>query len=326
MILGATPDRTEIEGVEIANGPAGALLMTYGATLCRFHLDGIDTSLALGSPEVESYFSQMRYFGAIVGPVANRIAGGVAPLDGNVLQLAVNENGNALHGGSNGLSQQVWTIAARDAHCVTFRHRVPDGADGLPGPIDMSATYALDADGTLEIDITARSDRATLCNPAFHGYWSLTGTGLAGHRLHIDADHYLPFDDALVPTGDITPVEGTPFDLRRPTPLPATIDLDMNFCLNGEGLRQVARLETDALAMIVETDAPGLQVYDAARLNTAPSRGHHGLSYGRHAGIAMEPQLWPDAPNHAGFPSIALRPGTPFRQFSRFRFIRKDTT
>lgn len=120
------------------------------------------------------------------------------------------------------------------------------------------------------------------------------------------------------------PVEGTPFDLRQPTPLPTTIDLDTNFCLNGKGVRPAARLETDALAMIVETDAPGLQVYDAARLNTAPAKGHHGLVYGRHAGLAMEPQLWPDAPNHAEFPSIALRPGTPFRQFSRFRFIRKD--
>lgn len=326
MILGATSDRTEIQGVEIANGPARALLMTYGATLCRFHLGGIDTSLALGSPEVDSYFSQMRYFGAIVGPVANRIAGGVAPLDGDVLQLAVNENGNALHGGPNGLSQQVWTIATRDAQRVTFRHTVPDGAGGLPGPIDMSVTYALDSDGTLEIDITARSDRATLFNPAFHGYWSLTGAGLAGHRLQVDADYYLPVDDALVPTGNIAPVEGTPFDLRRATPLPATVDLDTNFCLNGEGARPIARLETDALAMIVETDAPGLQVYDAARLNTAPARGHHGLSYGRHAGIAMEPQLWPDAPNHADFPSIELLPGAPFSQFSRFRFIRKETT
>lgn len=324
MILGMAPDGTRIEGIEIANGPARAVLMTYGATLCRFHLDGIDPSLALGSPEAESYFAEMRYFGAIVGPVANRIAGGVAPLDNDVLRLAVNENGNALHGGPNGLSQQVWTIAASDAQSVTFHHVVPDGADGLPGPIDISVTYALDVEGALEIAITARSECATLFNPAFHGYWSLTGSGIAGHRLSIDADHYLPVDDALLPTGDITPVEGTPFDLRQPTPLPATIDVDTNFCLNGEGLRPVARLETDALAMIVETDAPGLQVYDAARLNTAPAKGHHGQSYGQHAGLAMEPQLWPDAPNHADFPSIALRPGTPFRQFSRFRFIRKD--
>ncbi|GGC22368.1 galactose mutarotase [Marivita lacus] len=324
MILGLAPDGTKIEGIEIANGPARAVLMTYGATLCRFHVDGIDTSLALGSPEVESYFAQMRYFGAIVGPVANRIAGGVAPLDDDVLRLAVNENGNALHGGPNGLSQQVWTIASSDAQSVTFHHVVSDGADGLPGPIDMSVTYALVSEGALEIAITAKSDRATLFNPAFHGYWSLTGSGLDGHRLTIDADHYLPVDDALIPTGDIRPVEGTPFDLRRPTSLPATTDLDTNFCLNGDGFRPVATLETDAMAMIVETDAPGLQVYDAARLNTAPAKGHHGLPYGRHAGLAMEPQYWPDAPNHDGFPSITLRPGTPFRQFSRFRFIRKD--
>jgi len=324
MILGATPDGNEIQGVEITNGPARALVMTYGATLCRFHLDGIDASLALGSRDIESYLSQMRYFGAIVGPVANRIAGGRAPLDGDVLQLDVNENGNALHGGLNGLSQQVWTVAERGAHSVTLRLGVPDGAGGLPGPIDIWVTYALDPEGALEIDITGQSERATFFNPAFHGYWSLNGTGLAGHRLQIDADTYLPVDDALVPTGDIMAVEGTPYDLRQATPLPAMIDLDTNFCLNSKGMRPVARLETDTLAMIIETDAPGLQVYDAARLNTAPARGHHGLPYGRHAGVAMEPQHWPDAPNHADFPSIALRPGTQFRQTSRFRFIRKE--
>src|SRR6056297_3252146 len=147
MILGATPDGNEIQGVEITNGLARALVMTYGATLCRFHLDGIDSSLALGSPEIESYLSQMRYFGAIVGPVANRIAGGRAPLDGDVLQLDVNDNGNALHGGPNGLSQQVWTVAESGAHSVTLRLGVPDGAGGLPGPIDIWVTYALDPEG-----------------------------------------------------------------------------------------------------------------------------------------------------------------------------------
>lgn len=324
MILGVAPDGTRIEGIEIANGPTRAVLMTYGVTLCRFHLDGIDTSLTLGSPELESYFAEMRYFGAIVGPVANRIAGGVAPLDNDVLRLAVNEHGNALLGGLNGLSQQVWTIAASDAQSVTFHHGVPDGADGLPGPIDLSVTYTLVSDGALEIVMIAQCERAPLVNPAFHGYWSLTGTGIAGHHLTIDADHYLPVDDALIPTGDITPVAGTPFDLRQPTSLPATTDLDTNFCLNGEGLRPVATLVTDALAMIVETDAPGLKVYDAARLNTVPAKGHHGQPYRQHEGLAMEPQPWPDVPNHAEFPSIALRPGTPFRQFSRFRFFRKD--
>lgn len=326
MILGKAPDGKEIQSVEISQGNVRAQLMTYGATLCRFNIGGFAHSLALGSADAAAYFGPLQFFGAIVGPVANRIAGGVAPLDGQPVRFATNENGNTLHGGPDGLSQQVWEIEAHDTDSVTFHHRVPDEKDGLPGPLDIAVTYTVEAQAALRIDTVARSDVATLCNPAFHGYWSLTGQGLAGHRLKIDADYYTPVDDALIPTGEIAPVGGTPFDLRRMTPLPAGTDLDTNFCLNDTGLRPVAWLETDALAMIVETDAPGLHVYDAAGLSAAPAKGHHGAVYGAHAGIAFEPQVWPDAPNHAGFPSIVLRPGTPFRQSSRFRFIRKDTT
>lgn len=326
MNVGNAPDGTEIESVEISQGNARARLITYGATLCAFHLDGIEHSLALGSDDVSGYFGTMQYFGAIVGPVANRIAGGTALLDGNRLNLTTNENGNTLHGGPEGLSQQVWTIEARNTESVTFRHIVSENAGGLPGPLDIAVTYTIEAESALRIDVLAQSGTTTFCNPAFHGYWSLTGQGLAGHRLKIDADHYLPVNDALIPTGKIAPVEGTPFDLRRATPLPAGTDLDTNFCLNGAGMRPVAWLETDALEMIVETDAIGLQVYDAARMNTAPNKGHHGGAYGAHAGIVMEPQLWPDAPNHADFPPIILRPHTPFRQSSRFRFIQKDTS
>jgi aldose 1-epimerase len=293
--------------------------------LSAFHLDGFDHSLTLGSPDPACYSGPLRYFGAIVGPIANRIAKGIAPLDGSVLHLDTNEAGSALHGGPDGLSQQVWAITKCRAESVTFGYHMPDGAGGLPGPIDFAVTYDIEEDGAFRIAVTARSATLTLCNPAFHGYWSLTGQGLAGHRLTIDADHYLPVDAALIPTGTVAPVAGTAYDLRQPTPLPASVDLDTNFCLNGEGLREVARLETDRLVMVVETDAPGLQVYDAARMDTAPAKGHHGAPYGAHSGIALEPQFWPDAPNHPDFPPITLRPGAPFSQTSRFRFIRKET-
>ncbi len=299
--------------------------MTYGATLTEFRLDGFDHSLVLGSPDPDAYGGPFRYFGAIVGPIANRVAGGRASLDGTDLQLELNENGHALHGGPGGLSNRIWSIKSSNAHSVTLGIELPDGEGGLPGPTEFTVTYEIEADGTLGIDVTARSEAATLCNPAFHGYWCLSGDGLAGHRLTLEADHYLPTDAELIPTGEIAPVEGTGYDLRQPTDLPAPVDLDTNFCLNGEGLRPVARLETDRLAMVVETDAPGLQVYDAARLETAPAEGHEGAPYGRHAGLAMEPQIWPDAPNHPTFPQITLRPGAVFRQTSRFQFIRKDT-
>jgi aldose 1-epimerase len=316
-------DGSTVQKVTITNGPARAQLISYGATLTEFRLEGIPYSLALGSPDPESYFGKMRYFGAIVGPIANRIAQGQAPLDGQSLKLAVNENGNALHGGPEGISQKNWQVDELESDRVTFSVQTSDGESGLPGPLEIKVSYSIQNDGALKIEMSAESEKPTFCNPAFHGYWCLNNEGLGGHKLTIHADHFLPTNEALIPTGEIQSVDGTPYDLRQPKALPVEISLDTNFCLNGGGLREAARLETDELVMIVETDAPGLQVYDAARLDTSPVLGHSGKPYGGHAGIAMEPQVWPDAPNQPNFPSITLRPGERFSQTSFFRFIRK---
>ena len=316
-------DGSTVQKVTITNGPARAQLISYGATLTEFRLEGIPYSLALGSPDPANYFGKMRYFGAIVGPIANRIAQGQAPLDGQSLKLAVNENGNALHGGADGISQKNWKVEELESDRVIFSVQTSDGESGLPGPLEIKVSYSIQNDGALKIEISAESEKPTFCNPAFHGYWCLNERGLSGHKLTIHADHFLPTNEALIPTGEIQSVDGTPYDLRQPKALPAEISLDTNFCLNGDGLREAARLETDELAMIVETDAPGLQVYDAARLDTSPVLGHSGEPYGGHAGIAMEPQVWPDAPNQPNFPSITLRPGERFSQTSFFRFILK---
>ena len=316
-------DGSTVQKVTISNGPARAQLISYGATLTDFRLDGIPYSLALGSPDPESYFGKMRYFGAIVGPIANRIAQGQALLGGKSLKLAVNENGNALHGGPEGISQKNWQVEELESDRVIFSVQTSDGESGLPGPLEIKVSYSIQNDGALKIEISAECEKPTFCNPAFHGYWSLNNEGLGSHKLTIHADHYLPTNEALIPTGEIQSVDGTPYDLRQPKALPAEISLDTNFCLNGGGLREAARLETEKLTMIVETDAPGLQVYDAARLDTSPVLGHSGNPYGGHAGIAMEPQVWPDAPNQENFPSITLRPGERFSQTSFFRFMRK---
>ena len=316
-------DGTTVQKITITNGPTRAQFISYGATLTDFRLEGIPYSLALGSPDPESYFGKMRYFGAIVGPIANRIAQGQVLLDGQSLKLAVNENGNALHGRPEGISQKNWQVVELQFDRVIFSVEASDGESGLPGPLEIKVSYSIQNDGALKIEVSAKSEKLTFCNPAFHGYWCLNNEGLAGHKLKIHADYFLPTNEDLIPTGEIQPVAGTPFDLRHLRALPAEISLDTNFCLNGSGLREVARLATDELAMIVETDAPGLQVYDAARLDTYPALGHSGKSYGGYAGIAMEPQVWPDAPNQPNFPSITLRPGERFSQTSFFRFIRK---
>ncbi|PUB17039.1 aldose epimerase family protein [Yoonia sediminilitoris] len=319
------PDAADITRVQIANGPVRASLMTLGVAVTELRMDGFDHSLILGSPDIAPYRDTMRYFGAIVGPVANRIAGARAPLGDTTLRLVPNEGANALHGGPAGLSTRNWHLADHGPSYARFVLTWPDGDSGYPGPLHLTATYTIEDDGALRIDLTGAADVHTLCNPAFHGFWTLDGSGgLTGHTMQISADHYLPVDDAAIPLGDPAPVAGTAFDFRTPARIADDSQIDHNFCLNGEGLRPVLRLETDALALVIETDAPGLQVYDAARLNTSPDAGHEGHIYGHYSGIALEPQFWPDAPHHPSYPSISLRPGETYRQTARFRLIRKE--
>lgn len=320
------PNEADITRVTLANGPLRMTIMSLGATVTELRMDGFDHSLILGSPDLAPYRDTFRYFGAVVGPVANRIDSATAPLGDTTLHLTPNEGETALHGGPAGLSTRNWTLADHGDSHATFTYTWPDGDSGYPGPIHAQVTYTLEDDATLRIDLSGTTQARTIFNPAFHGYWSLDGSGtLTTHRLQIDATHYLPVDDEAIPTGDPAPVADTPFDFRQPTHIAADSEIDHNYCLDGSGTRDVLRMETDALALVIETDAPGLQVYDAARLDTSPDAGHEGTPYGAYAGIALEPQLWPDAPNHPSYPSVTLASGDTFHQTSSFRLIPKET-
>ncbi len=323
MPLTHLPDGTEIAEVTIANGGSSARLMTYGAILVDFRRGG-GPSLVLGSDDIEAYLGPMLYFGAVVGPVANRLAEGRAPLGDRVLQITPNEGENTLHGGPKGSGQRIWTIAEQDESSVRFTLTWPDGDSGFPGPIEMGATYAIDENGDLHITLTGQSAAETIFNPAFHGYWNLDASpDLSGHRMTIHAGHYTATDDALIPVGPPVPVEGTDYDFRQPRGVPPEGILDTNFCLEGTGVREVARIEGQNTVMTIHTDAPGLQVFDAHPMDTSPHKGHLGAPYGPFCGLALEPQLWPDAPNHEGYPSIRLAPGESFTQTSIFRFTDK---
>lgn len=323
-IFGLAPDQDEVRAVTIAGGPVTARVMTWGASLIDLRMEGVDHSIVLGSDDFAAYLGPMRYFGAIVGPVANRIAGGRIVLDGKTHQLDVNEAGRTtLHGGFQGLSDRNWTLRYRDEISVTLTLCHADGTGGFPGPIEITARYSLDADGVLSIEIDGTTDRTTLFAPAFHGYWSLDGRAdLGAHSLTIPAEAYLPVDDTLIPTGEVRPVAGTAFDYRNPkTPDPA---LDHNFCLarTRGTMRHAATLEGGDLRLRIDTTEVGLQVYSGGGLNTAPVTGLTGRPYGPNAGIAFEPQGWPDSPNHPEFPSPVLQPGDRYRQVSRFAVTR----
>ena len=321
-VFGSTAAGETVTAITLRAGGTRAVILTHGARLQSLYRDGIAHSLALGSREIAAYEGPLNYCGAVVGPVANRIAAGRFTLDGQSYATDRNEPGATLHGGRCGFSTRNWHLVAAGESACSLALTQPSGLCGFPGPIGLRVTYALEADGALAIAIqgVAPGD-AVLCAPAFHGYWSLDGRAdLSGHRLQVAAESVLPVDAAGLPCGAPTPVAGSAFDYRTArSPAP---DLDHNFCLSPGrvALREVARLTAGSCAMTLETTEPGLQVYAGGTLDTAPFAGLAGRPYGRNAGIALEPQVWPDAANHADFPSARLAPGARYEQHTRFRF------
>ena len=322
-IFGQTPDGADVTSVTIARGGTTARLLTYGARLQDLRRDGIRHPLVLGAQSMEPYLGPMTYYGAIVGPVANRIAGAQFDLNGITHRLDANENGvTTLHGGTHGFSNRNWDLTDSTADSATFMLHHPDGLCGFPGNIDVTARYALDIDGALDITITGTADREVFFSPAFHGYWNLSGAAqIHDHLLQIAAETYLPVDDRAIPQGGPAPVAGTGFDFTQAAPVNGNVD--HNFCVDPGQDGPVCTLSANGLSLELSSDQPGLQVYDAGHNDTAPHPGLTGTPYGPVSGIALEPQAWPDAPNRPDFPSSLLRAGETYRQHTTFRFVSK---
>ncbi len=315
--FGKTDAGRVVRCVSIRAGGLAADILTLGCTLKSVHLDGTPHSLTLGSDTLADYIGQMLYFGAVVGPVANRIAGAQTTLDGQPLHFEANENGNLLHGGAAGTHSKYWEILDVTADSVTLGLTLPDGEGGFPATRQISACYQIVAPATLRLTLRATTDAATLINLANHSYWTLDGTpNWGGHSLQISADHLTATDANLLPTGAIQAVEGSAYDLRAGRRLiPGAPPLDTNFCLASakSALRPVATLTgKSGLKMVVCTTETGLQIYDSAR-TARPGKPPY-------EGIAIEAQGWPDAPNHANFPSVKITPDHPYAQTTEWRF------
>lgn len=319
--FGTTPDGHDITACRLHAGGATACILSWGATVQDYRIAGVDHSLILGGGTPAVYLGPMRYFGAIVGPVANRIAKGRMQVNGRICDLDKNENGQTtLHSGCAGFNDRNWTLTRNsDAECA-LRLDHPDGLGGFPGNIAVTTTYRLDATGALEVEVTGVSDADTYFSPAFHGYWNLSGASdLSDHLLTIPADSYLPVDADQIPIGAPVPVSGTDFDYRTPRRIGAV--LDHNFCFNtpSGGLRPVCTLAAGGITLEVQSDQPGVQVYNGAHIDTGPTPGHAGQPYGACAGLAIEPQFWPDTPNQPGYPPNLLRAGQTSRHRARFQ-------
>lgn len=302
---------------------------------------GVLEDVVLGHDRLAGYLAGNRaYLGAIVGRCANRIALGRFALEGRTYTLARNDGANHLHGGARGFDQALWDarpFEAAGAAGVELSLVSPDGDEGYPGALTAQVRYTLTDADALEIEYQARTDRTTLCNLTHHGYFNLRG-GARGdvldHVLQLHARRYTPVDAGLIPTGELAPVDGTPFDFTRPTPIGARIDLphpqlqlargyDHNFALDrpGPGLAPAARLVHPGSGRVLEvlTTEPGIQLYSGNFLDGSVV-GKGGARYGFRAALCLETQRFPDAPNHPGFPSVALAPGEIYRSTTVYRF------
>ena len=314
-------------------------VLSAGAAVRRLRVgsaeDAVD--LVLGHADPQTYRFAGGYLGAVVGRVANRLSGGRFTVDGKAYSVPTNERGNTLHGGFEGFDRMPWHVDDRSDTHVRLTLTRPDGDGGFPGRIDVSVTYTV-APGEVRIDYAAATDRPTPFNVTNHAYLNLDGEDsgpVDDHVLEVPASGFTPVDPALLPTGEVSDVEGTPFDLRAPRRVGDVLaaddeqlrhgkGVDHNFVLHGPvdeptGLRLAARLRgTSGRVLEVLTDQPGLQVYTGAHFDDTVV-GLSGTTYGPRAGIALETQGFPDAPNHPGFPDTTLRPGDPFRSTTIWR-------
>lgn len=305
MPLRLSNDRVEIE------------ILPLGATLHSFRVrqpDGSWRNIILSRSDTTTLDAS--YFGATVGRLANRVGGSTFTLDGITYELAANEGANQLHGGPDGFASRQWEVVAADEAQVVLRLTSPDGDQGYPGALQVTAAYSLLPDGA-QVSYTATTDAPTVVNLTAHPYFVLGDGTVDDHLLAVASGSYTPATDELIPTGEIRSVEGTAFDLRAGRLIgeacAAAIaegiaqngGIDQNFIIDGEGLREHVRLTGPAGTVVVLSDAPAVQLYTADHLGRA--------------GLAVEPQGYPDAPNHPEFPSVVLRPGETYTTTTQWR-------
>lgn len=342
--FGTLPDGREVEAYTLSNGRGLCVaVLSYGGIVQAIEVPdrrGDVANVTLGFAALDDYVAGSAYFGAVVGRYANRIAGGAFQLDGRPVRLSTNWRGHHLHGGTVGFDHRLWTARSIERGGevgISLAYASADGEEGYPGTLDVEVTYTVTAAGSLRIGYRATTDRPTAVNLTNHAYVNLAGEGsgrIDAHLVEIVAGHYTPVDDDLIPTGEIAPVDGTPFDLRTPTALGARLGephpqlvtaggYDHNYVLDrsGPGLALAARVtEPDSgRVLAVHTTEPGLQLYSGNQLDGSLV-GPSGRAYGRHGALALETQHFPDSPNHPQFPSTVLRPGETYTSTSVYGF------
>jgi aldose 1-epimerase len=347
--FGTTPDGVAVDVYTFTNGRTTISMLTWGATIQRVETPdrhGRVENISLGFDTLPDYAALSPYFGATIGRYGNRIAKGRFTLEGHTYQIPVNDGENALHGGTTGFDKRVWTaevVKSDKAVGVAFSYVSPDGEMGFPGELTSTVTYTLDKQDNLRIDYHATvAGKPTVVNLTNHAYFNLAGEGsgsIDGHVLELKAAKYTPVDEGLIPTGELAPVAGTPFDFNTPTAIGKRIrddhpqlvigrGYDHNFVLSGEpdddGLRFAARFwePIEGRTVTVHTSQPAAQFYSGNFLD-GTFQGIGNKSYRQGDAFAFETQHFPDSPNHPAFPSTVLRPGQTFTSTTIYTFTTK---
>jgi aldose 1-epimerase len=333
--FGKLPDGRTVEALTLSNGSMQARIMTYGAAVVSLTApdkNGKYADIVLGMDGIDGYVKGVPYFGAIVGRYGNRIGKGTFQLDGKTYKLAINNGENALHGGLKGFDKQIWT--AREANGgVEFTYVSKDGEEGYPGTLTAKILYTLTPQNELRIEYTATTDKPTVVNLTNHTYFNLAGEGdILQHQVMLNADRFTPVDKGLIPTGELRPVKGTPFDFSKLTAIGARIDqkeeqlvfgggYDHNWVLSGTGMKKAAEVYEAKSGRVMEvfTEEPGLQFYTGNFLDGTIT-GKGGRVYQRRAAFCMETQHYPDSPNKPSFPSTRLDPGKTYHTVTMYKF------
>jgi aldose 1-epimerase len=301
--------------------------------------NGRASDVVLGFDDLKGYLHNTPYFGALVGRYANRIANGRLSLNGREYSLTQNDGPNSLHGGGQGFDTRVWQAqegANAEGQQLRLHYISKDGEEGYPGEVSVDVIYTLTNHNELRLDYSATTDKDTVINLTSHPYFNLAGQGegdILSHELILYARRFTPVDQALIPTGELREVAGTAFDFRQPRAVGAHINdedpqlklargYDHNFVLdNTKGeLALAARLMEPSSGRVLEvlTTEPGIQFYSGNFLDGAIT-GKRKV-YKHRYGLCLEPQHYPDSPNHPGFPSTLLKPGQQYRSTTVFRF------
>lgn len=345
VLFGTTPEGEKVHLYTLRN--------RHGVEVCIMNYGGIVQSIktpdrhgkfddiVLGFDTFDGYLKGHPYFGALVGRYGNRIAGGKFTLDGHVCTLAKNNGPNSLHGGLKGFDKAVWEGRAGVGNLGEFlelNYLSKDGEEGFPGNLQVKAVYSLTDDNTLQLEYTAKTDKTTVVNLTQHSYYNLACQGdVLGHEISINASKFTPVDDGLIPTGELRDVAGTPFDFLKPGLIGKRIaendaqlklgrGYDHNFVLTnqGPGLSLAARVSEPVTGRILEvwTTEPATQFYSGNFLDGSLT-GKKGRVYQARNGFCLEPQHYPDSPNHPAFPSTVLQPGAVYHNIIICKFFAK---